>query len=107
MKLEISELLLPAIVIQILQSIKELVCHTSDNKKMYPKTSTGNTRPIAASDSSVAQTRQYRDCLSHYLLVGQGQYRVPNSRTLKILITPQYQPPRFNLRAPLCSAPSN
>jgi hypothetical protein len=26
---------------------------------LYPKTSTGNTRPIAASDSSVAQTRQY------------------------------------------------
>ncbi len=57
MMLEISELLLPAIVIQILQSIKELVCHTFDNKKMYPKTSTGNTRPIAASDSFVAQTR--------------------------------------------------
>ena len=31
--LEISELLLPAIVIQILQSIKELVCHTFDNIK--------------------------------------------------------------------------
>ncbi len=57
MMLEISELLLPAIVIQILQSIKELVCHTLD-KKMYPKTSVGKTRPIAASDSSVAQTRQ-------------------------------------------------
>jgi hypothetical protein len=59
MTLEISELLLPAIVIQILQSIKELVCHTFDNKKMYPKTSTGNIRPIPASNSSVAQTRQY------------------------------------------------
>jgi hypothetical protein len=33
MMLEISELLLPAIVIQILLSIKELVCHTFDNKK--------------------------------------------------------------------------
>ncbi len=33
MTLEISELLLPAIVIQILQSIKELVCHTFNNKK--------------------------------------------------------------------------
>jgi hypothetical protein len=54
MTLEISELLLPAIVIQILQSIKELVCHTFDKKKMYPKTSSGNTRPIAASNSSVA-----------------------------------------------------
>ncbi len=30
MMLEISELFLPAIVIQILQSIKELVCHTFD-----------------------------------------------------------------------------
>jgi hypothetical protein len=30
----ISELLLPAIVIQILQSIKELVCHTFNNKKI-------------------------------------------------------------------------
>jgi hypothetical protein len=58
MMLEISELLLPAIVIQILQSIKEVVCHTFDNKKLYPKTSAGNMRPIAASDSSVAQTRQ-------------------------------------------------
>jgi hypothetical protein len=58
MMLEISELLLPAIVIQILQSIKELVCHTFDNKKMNPKTSAGNIRPIAASNSSVAhQTR--------------------------------------------------
>ncbi len=57
--MEISELLLPAIVIQILQSIKELACHTFDNKKMYPKTSTGNIRLIAASNSSVAQTRQY------------------------------------------------
>ncbi len=58
MTLEISELLLPAIVIQILHSIKELVCHTFDNKKkLYPKTSAGNIRPIAASDSSVAQTR--------------------------------------------------
>jgi hypothetical protein len=34
MILEISELLLPAIVIQILQSIKELVCHTFDNKNI-------------------------------------------------------------------------
>jgi hypothetical protein len=34
MMLEISELLLPAIVIQILQSIKELVCHTFDNKNI-------------------------------------------------------------------------
>jgi hypothetical protein len=59
MTLDISELLLPAIVIQILQSIKELACHTFDNKKMYPKTSAGNIRPIAASDSSVAQTRGY------------------------------------------------
>ncbi len=59
MMLEISELLLLAIVIQILQSIKELVCHTFDNKKLYPKTSAGNMRPIAASDSFVAQTRQY------------------------------------------------
>jgi hypothetical protein len=37
MTLEISELLLPAIVIQILQSIKELVCHTFDNKNCIPK----------------------------------------------------------------------
>ena len=59
MMLEISELLLPAIVIQILQSIKELVCHTFDKKKLYPKTSAGNTRPITASDSFVAQTRRY------------------------------------------------
>jgi hypothetical protein len=59
MMLEISELLLPAIVIQILQAIKELVCHTFDNKKMHAKISAGNTRPIAASNSSVAQTRQY------------------------------------------------
>ncbi len=34
MTLEISELSLPAIVIQIIQSIKELVCHTFDNKKI-------------------------------------------------------------------------
>ncbi len=33
MMLEISELLLPAIVVQILQAIKELVCLTFDNKK--------------------------------------------------------------------------
>ncbi len=59
MILEISELLLPAIVIQILQAIKELVSHTFDKKKLYAKTSAGNTRPISASDSSVAQTRQY------------------------------------------------
>jgi hypothetical protein len=58
MTLEISELLLPAIVIQILQAIKELVCHTFDYKKMYAKTSAGNTRPIAASNSSDAQTGQ-------------------------------------------------
>jgi hypothetical protein len=57
MMLEISELLLPAMVVQILQSMKELVCHTFNNKKMYPKTSAGNIRPIAASNSSVAQTR--------------------------------------------------
>jgi hypothetical protein len=57
MMLEIPELLLPAIVIQLL-SKKELLCHTYDNKKMYPKTSAGNIRPIAASNSSVAQTRQ-------------------------------------------------
>jgi hypothetical protein len=37
MTLEISELLLPAIVIQILLSIKELVCHTFDKKKCIPK----------------------------------------------------------------------
>ncbi len=42
-----------------------------------------------------------------YLLVGQGRYRVPQSRILKILITPQYQPPGSNLRTPLCSAPLN
>ncbi len=35
--LELSELLLPVIVIQILQSIKELVCHTFEDKKLYPK----------------------------------------------------------------------
>jgi hypothetical protein len=61
MTVEISELLLPAIVIQILQAIREMVCYTFDNKKMYAKTSTGNTRPIAASNSSVAQTREYID----------------------------------------------
>jgi hypothetical protein len=38
---EISELLLPAIVIQILQSIKELVCHTFDNKKIIHVRSQG------------------------------------------------------------------
>ncbi len=59
MTLEISELSLPAIAIQILQSIKELVCHTFDNKKQYPKTSAGNTRHIAASATFVAQTRRY------------------------------------------------
>jgi hypothetical protein len=59
MMLEISELLLPAMVIQILQAIIELVCHTFDIKKnvWYAKTCAGNTRPIAASDSSVALTR--------------------------------------------------
>ncbi len=62
MTLEISELSLPAIVIQILQSIKELVCHTFDNKKivLYPKTSAGNTRHITASATFAAQTRQYQ-----------------------------------------------
>ncbi len=59
MMLEISELLLPAIVIQILQAIKELVCHTFNNKKLYPKTSAGNMRQIAASNSFVAQTGRY------------------------------------------------
>jgi hypothetical protein len=34
MVLEISELLLPAIAAQILQAIKELVCHTFNNKKI-------------------------------------------------------------------------
>ncbi len=49
--LEISELLLPVIVIQILQSIKELVCHTFPQyKNCIPKLhSAGNTRHIAAS----------------------------------------------------------
>ncbi len=32
-----------------------------------------------------------------YLLVGQGHYSVPISSTLKMLITPPYQPSRFNL----------
>jgi hypothetical protein len=67
MTLEISELLLPAIVIQILQPIKELVWHTFDNKKIYPKTSAGNIRPIAASNSSVAQTRQFVGTKMHKL----------------------------------------
>jgi hypothetical protein len=60
MTLEISELLLPAIVIQTLQSIKELVCHTLKIKKNYPKSSAGNIRPIAASDSSVALTTRVK-----------------------------------------------
>jgi hypothetical protein len=34
MTLEISELLLPAIVIQILQAINELVCHAFEDKKI-------------------------------------------------------------------------
>jgi hypothetical protein len=35
---------------------------------LYPKTSAGNTRPIGASDSFVAQTRQYGTNLISYNL---------------------------------------
>ncbi len=72
--LEISELLLPAMVVQILQSMKELVCHTFNNKKMYPKTSAGNIRPIAASNSSVAQTRWYVNSLFLYDFICMNSY---------------------------------
>jgi hypothetical protein len=83
MMLEISELLLPAVVIQILQFIKELVCHTFDNKKLYPKTSAINMRPIAASNSSVAQTRQYGTCFARTMcntLGGVGWARASNNK---------------------------
>ncbi len=50
---------------------------------MYPKTSTGNTRPIAASDSSVAQTRRYQSHLpvdqKHTNLSKNLTYHIPRS----------------------------
>ena len=51
--MEISELLLPAIVKQILQFIKELVCHTFDNKKEL----TAKSRPPTTFVFSYAATK--------------------------------------------------
>ncbi len=51
---------------------------------------------------------EYFACVEiSYLLVGQGWYRGPNSRTFKILLTLPHQPPPSILTSPSCSPPPN
>ncbi len=76
MMLEISELSLPAIVIQILQSIKELVCHTFYNKKLVSQNQCWKyktyrcQRYFCHPDQAIAPTGNHQGCLAyhHHLL---------------------------------------